>query len=676
MSQRDVSQGGGSLFLDPGQDGMLHRATLRAAGFSEADVRLSPVIGIANSASEMNPCNAGLHALAAAVKEGVREAGGLPIEFPTISVSEPFTRPTSLFLRNLMSMDTEEMIRTSPTDGVVLLAGCDKTVPAQLMGAISAGKPAVMVVAGPRPVSCFGGNDSFTADDIWPICEARRIGRVSDEDWHEVEGRLSIDVGTCNVMGTATTMAAIAETLGFALPGSTLPGAVSSERLEQARAAGRQAVATVKAAIRPEELVTMQSLENAFRVVCALGGSTNAVIHLEAIAGRAGLTIGHERFEEWSSTTPYLANVRPGGTMLLSDLEDAGGVPAIISRLAQSLNLDARAGTGETWGSELARRTFPEHPAIASLEAPLSSRGSLVMLHGNLAPRGAVFKAAGAHDDRLRKHRGPAIVFDGIQELNERIDDPDLDVDENSVLVLRGLGVLGAPGMPEVGHIPIPAKLHARGVRDMVRVSDARMSGTATGSVVLHVTPEAAAGGPLGILRTGDEIELDVEAGTLRHFLSDDTIARRRPFENANTPARGLSWLHQQQVLQPDGGCDYDFLRAVPRGLKDDALGRTRQLREYTIADGRMDEFEKLWRERVLPVRRMFGFTTEWSAPDHDGSRFVWMLSTAGDEAAFLRAERSYNDSSERAEVFAQLPSDLVIGVNARIAMDFELDRS
>lgn len=563
MSQRDLNKGAGALFRDEGQDGLLHRAFLRGEGFTEEEVRRSPVIGIANSASELNPCNAGLNELAELVKEGIREAGGLPLEFPTISISEPFTRPTSLYLRNLMSMDVEEMIGATPIDGVVLLGGCDKTIPAQIMGALSANKPAVLLAAGPRPVSCFKKNKEFTVDDVWPLCEDRRVGAVSDEDWLALEGKVNVGVGTCNVMGTATTMAAIAEMLGFALPGSTLPAANSPERAELARATGRQIVQSVAAELLPADLVTNESLENAFRIVSALGGSTNAVIHLEAIAGRAGLRIGPERFESWSASTPYVANVRPSGQRLLADLDDAGGVPAIVQRIGETIHGSSVTANGNTWDQVLADQEFPVNDAIAPAGEPLSERGALVMLRGNLAPRGAVLKAAGVHDPKLKAHRGRAVVFDGLDDLNTRIDDPDLDVDQDSVLVLRGMGVLGAPGMPEVGHIPIPAKLHRAGIRDMVRLSDARMSGTSTGTVVVHITPEAAAGGPLGILATGDEIELDAAAGTLRHFLSEEEISSRVPFAAPPIPTRGMGWLHQRHALQADDGCDFDFLRAT-----------------------------------------------------------------------------------------------------------------
>ncbi len=561
MSQRGVRQLGGALFRDPGQDGLLHRAFLRGEGFGEDDVRRSPVIGIANSASELNPCNAGLADLAGDVKDGIRAAGGLPLEFPTISISEPFTRPTSLYLRNLMSIDVEEMLSTAPVDGVVLLGGCDKTVPAQLMGAISAGKPAVQLVAGPRTISSFRDKATFTIDDIWAVCEQRRLGAVDDDTWREVEGRVNVSVGTCNVMGTATTMGAVAEMLGFATPGSTLAPAVSHERRRLAHAAGRQAVESTRTGRRPRDLVSMSSLENAFRIVCALGGSTNAVIHLQAIAGRAGITLPWDLLAQWSASTPYVANVRPGGPHLLSDLAAAGGIPAVAHRIRDLLHDDVLAVDGRTWGQVLDGQRFTQHAAISAPEGASSSDPALVLLHGNLAPRGAIFKTAGSHDPRLRRHRGRAVVFDGIDDLNARIDDPALDVDPDSVLVLRGMGVLGAPGMPEVGSIPIPARLRRQGVRDMLRVSDARMSGTSTGSIVLHVTPEAAAGGPLGRLCSGDEIELDVDAGTIRHLVSDDALQRRAAYITSNAPARGFAWLHQQHVLQADGGCDFDFLR-------------------------------------------------------------------------------------------------------------------
>lgn len=579
MSQRGITGAGGNLFDDPGQDGLMHRAFLRGAGLSADEVRQRPVIGVANSASELNPCNLGLHSLVQEVKRGVRAAGGLPLEFPTISISEPFTRPTSLYLRNLMSMDVEEMISVSPIDGVVLLGGCDKTVPAQIMGAVSANKPAVMVTAGPRPLSCHGGNTSLTVDDAWSFCDQRRIGKVNDNEWLEFEGNLNADVGTCNVMGTASSMASLAEVLGFALPGSALPDSTSSRRREIAYKTGLEAVAAVKRAQNPRQLVTLESLENAFRTITALGGSTNSVIHLEAIAGRAGLQIGWQRLQDWSRTTPYLANVRPGGAHTLPMLDTSGGVPAVMRRIHDLLNLETPTMGGDSWGEELCRTPIAPSPAITERDSPLAERGPLVMLQGNLAPSGAVLKTAGTSDPEHFTHRGRVVVFDGLDDLNARIDDPSLDVDADSILVLRGLGAVGAPGMPEVGHIPIPAKLRRQGLSDMVRISDARMSGTSTGTVVLHVSPEAAVGGPLSRLQDGDEVLLDAENGRLEHFVDGTVFAARTPYPPVDLPPRGFALLHANHVLQPEFGCDFDFLR-------DPSAPETRPSRQVTLDQG------------------------------------------------------------------------------------------
>ncbi len=558
MSQRGIASAGSALFRDDGQDGLMHRAFLRGTGHSAQDVRRYPVIGIANSASDLSPCNAGLAHLVDDVKQGVREAGGLPLAFPTISISEPFTRPTSLYLRNLMSMDIEEMISTAPIDGVVLLGGCDKTVPAQIMGAVSANKPAVMLVAGPRPVSCHRDNPELTVDDAWPLCDARRAGTVDDDEWGELEANLNTGVGTCNVLGTAASMAAVAEVLGFALPGSSFQDATSPSRTEIARATGQAAVAAARDGRTPRERITLAALENAFRTVTALGGSTNTVIHLEAIAGRAGHRIGIDRFDDWSRTTAYLANVRPGGTHTLPALAAIGGVPRVMHEIRADLHLAERTALGTTWARALdgVATTDPGDVLFARPEP-----GSLRVLRGNLAPAGALVKLAGVRSDVLLRHRGRVIVFDGIEDLNARIDDPGLDVDASSILVLRGLGPVGAPGMPEVGHLPIPAKLHRAGVTDMVRISDARMSGTSTGMVVLHVAPEAAVGGPLAYLRDGDEVEIDVAAGTLRHLVDEDELLARTPVPVRSGPARGFGRLHADHVLQADEGCDFDFLQ-------------------------------------------------------------------------------------------------------------------
>lgn len=559
MSQRDIARSDGSLFGDQGADGFLHRAFLRGGGFDEEDVHRRPVIGICTSWSELSPCNAGLRDVATEVKKGIAKAGGIGLEFPTISLSEPFIRPTSMLLRNLMSMDVEEMVASSPIDGVVLLGGCDKTVPAQLMGAISAGKPAIAVTAGPRPVSCWQGA-ALTIDEVWPLIDERRLGRLGDDSWLELEGKLNIGVGTCNVMGTAITMAAIAEVLGFALPGSSLHPARSAAHSDAAVRAGVAIVDSVRRQVVPSSLLTEQSLENAVRLVCGLGGSTNALIHLEAIAGRAGLHIGIDRMREWARTTPLLTDVRPSGALLVSDLQKAGGIPAVVRELGSLFHADSPTAEGPTWDTIRSRTEAVEGPALRTAAAsPVGE--AIAVVSGNLAPGGAVVKPV---PGGLRRTRGRAVVFEGVADLNRRIDDDQLEVDANSVLVLRGVGTRGAPGIPEVGHIPIPARLAREGVVDMLRVTDARMSGTATGTVVLHVTPESAVGGPLSLVRDGDVIELDIAEGTISLLVPEAELAQRSRARPVEGPRRGYGWLYNNHVLQPDQGCDFDFLRAVP----------------------------------------------------------------------------------------------------------------
>ena len=566
MSQHSVRRQTGAAFRDDGPDGLIARAFLRGAGWSAEMVRRGPVIGIATSWSELNPCNAGLRELAAGVKRGVLVAGGLPLEFPTISIAEPFVRPSSLYLRNLMAMDVEEMVLASPVDGVVLLGGCDKTIPAQLMGAFSAGKPALALAAGPRPVSRWKGRP-LTVDDLWPQIDARRAGTMPDADWAALEACLNCGTGTCNVMGTAITMAAIAESLGMALPGTTLLPAASAARLAAAEATGRRAVELALSGRCPGDVVTMDALENAFRVVCGVGGSTNALIHLEALAGRLGYRLGVERLRGWSESTPQVADVRPTGKYLLEDLEEAGGIPAVMRELAPVLHLGATAGDGRPWADVITSLTGDTgHDVLRSLSSPAAPLGALVLLRGTLAPAGAVLKRTGA-DPRLSRHRGPAVVFEGVDDLHARIDDPALEVSPDSVLVLRGMGPVGGPGMPEVGHLPIPARLRRAGVADMVRVSDARMSGTATGTVVLHVSPEAAVGGPLSVVRDGDLIDLDVATGRVDLLVSSDEIGRRGPSPDRRPQVRrGYAALHQAHVLQAEQGCDFDFLLPDPHG--------------------------------------------------------------------------------------------------------------
>jgi dihydroxy-acid dehydratase len=561
MSQEHIHRLDGRIFGDPGADGMVHRAFLRAEGYTAEQVRRHPIVGICTSWSELNPCNSGFRDLAAAVKRGVEAAGGLALEFPTISVSEPFSRPSSMYLRNLLAMDVEETILASPIDGVVLLGGCDKTVPAVLMGAISAGMPAVLVTAGPRPVACWKGEPT-TVEAQWDIIDQRRVGALSDEDWAEFEGVIHAGAGTCNVMGTATTMAAIGELLGFALPGSALAPAAAPERQSIAEESGRLIVDVVSRRVAPRSRVTMESLENAVRVTCALGGSTNALIHLEAIAGRAGLRIGHERLREWSRSTPFITDVKPNGRAMLSDLDAAGGIPAVAARIRHLLHEDSATADGRTWGEVLdgVAPTTGEGGPIADAARPLTPDGGICMLRGSLAPGGAVMKIAGAASGK-RRHRGRAIVFDGVADMWAKIDRDDLDVDADSVLVLRGVGVKGGPGIPEVGHVPIPAKLLRLGITDMLRVTDARMSGTSSGSVVLHVSPEAAVGGPLAYVLDGDEIELDTQAGRLDLLVPAHELAARAPVTvGVVPPRRGWGSLYAGHALQPDEGCDFDFL--------------------------------------------------------------------------------------------------------------------
>lgn len=557
MSQERTTRGAGELFDGPSMDAFIHRTFMRGRGLSAEQVRKRPVVGICSSWSELNPCNAGLDKIAEAVKHGVLAAGGMPLIFPTISISEPFSRPSSLLLRNLMAMDVEQMIVSSPIDAVVLLGGCDKTVPAQLMGAISAGKPALMVTAGPRPTGCWE-EAPLTVDDLWPMADRRRQGLVGDDEWLSLEGRFNTGVGTCNVMGTAITMAAVAEVLGFSLPGSSLAVATGAERVAIAERTGRCIVDAFRVGRSPGDLLTQASLENAVRMVCAVSGSTNALVHLAALAGRRGIALPAALLRSWTVSTPVLADVRPAGRHLLSELERGGGVPAIMRELAGLAHLDCLAGNGRPWRDTL-EEPGDRSESIRSLRDPLQPVGAIAVLSGSLAPDGAVIKRSAASAALLR-HTGPALVFDGVDDLQARIDDPDLPVTPNTVLVLRGVGPRGGPGMPEVGHLPLPRRMLAAGVTDMVRISDARMSGTATGTVVLHVAPEAAVGGPLGLVRDGDPIRLDVDAGTLDLLVEPTELGRRPPMPPPTAPPRGYEWLHWKHVTQAPLGCDFDFL--------------------------------------------------------------------------------------------------------------------
>ncbi|HME93539.1 MAG TPA: IlvD/Edd family dehydratase [Methylomirabilota bacterium] len=544
-------------------DGFMHRAYLKAEGFSEAVFDGRPVVGICNSWSELNNCNAHLRQVAEAVKRGVWSAGGFPLEFPVISLGEILMKPTTMLFRNLMAIDVEECIRAYPLDSVVLLAACDKTTPAMLMGAASADVPAIMVTGGPMLKGMWCNQELGSGTDARKMWAQRRAGELPDEAWAEIEACLSRSAGHCMVMGTASTMAAMAETLGLALPGNAAIPAPDSRRLALAELSGRRAVEIALArGPKPSEILTAAAFDNAIRADMALGGSTNAIVHLVAIAGRAGIPLPLRRFDDLSRTTPLLANVRPSGKHLMEDFYYAGGVPAVLRELLPMLDGTARNVNGRSLAENVADAPCHDRDIIRPLSLPLQPEGGTVILFGNLCPGGAVLKqsAASAH---LMVHRGRAVVFEDHRDLERRIDDPALPIDETSVLVLKQAGPKGGPGMPEWGAAPVPARLLKAGVKDMVRISDARMSGTSYGTVVLHVTPESAVGGPLALVQSGDEIELNVPERRLTLRVSDEEIARRRGAWSPRPDGVTSGYLRMflDHVLQADEGVDFDFLR-------------------------------------------------------------------------------------------------------------------
>jgi L-arabonate dehydrase len=542
--------------------GLAHRSSLRAQGFSTRVFEDRPVIGICNSWSELNHCSVHLRPMAQAVKRGVWAAGGFPLEFPTISLGELLMKPTTMLYRNLMSMDVEESIRAHPLDGVVLLGNCDKTVPAQLMGAISADVPAIMVTAGPQLRGVWRGQEIGSGTAMRKYWDEYRSGGIGPEEWGEIEGCLVRSAGTCGVMGTASTMAALCEAMGIALPGSADIPAVDSRRMALAEESGYRIVALAREDIRPAQIITEKALENAIRVNLAIGGSTNAIIHLIAIAGRLGLPLTLAKFDDFSRTTPLLVNVQPSGSYLMEDLFYAGGVRALMKEILALLHRDAMTVSGKTVSENVAPAVCHNRDVIRSMDNPLKPDGGTVVLRGNLAPSGAVIKQSAA-SSHLLKHRGRAVVFEGYDDLLQRINDPQLEVDASSILVLKGAGPKGGPGMPEWGDLPIPEKLLKAGVKDMVRLSDARMSGTSFGSVVLHIAPEAAIGGPLAIVENGDEIALDVANRRLELIVSEPEIKRRMASWRPPTPhfERGYGKMYLDHILQADQGCDFDFLR-------------------------------------------------------------------------------------------------------------------
>ena len=547
---------------DPAFSLYLRRSFAKSMGYS-SEMLARPVVGIADSKSGFNNCHRHFPELIEAVKRGVLAAGGLPIEFPTVSLGEVFLSPTSMMFRNLMSIDVEEMIRAQPMDAVVLLGGCDKTVPAQLMGAVSADLPAVQLIAGPMMPTSFHGERLGACTDCRRFWALHRAGKVDEAGIDEVEGNLATTAGTCAVMGTASTMASIAEALGMALPGTAAIPAVHADRLRAAEASGARAAELAKKALRPSQIITERSVENALRVLLAIGGSTNAIIHLTAIAGRAGVKVDLRRLNELSDTTPVLVDLKPTGQHYMSDLYAAGGLGAVLRELMPLLNLDCMTVAGITLGERLEREPqWVDRAVVKPMSEPLSKVGGLVALFGSLAPNGAILKRSAA-DPKLFEREGRAVVFSSLDDLAARIDDAALDVAADDFLVLQNAGPKSGYAMPEAGYLPIPAKLARAGVKDMVRISDARMSGTAYGTIVLHVSPEAAAGGPLALVKNGDRIRISVRERKIDLLVPADELMRRKsawkpPVE---TPRRGYAQLYMQHVLQAEHGCDFDFLR-------------------------------------------------------------------------------------------------------------------
>jgi len=541
----------------------LRRSFAQSMGYSREFLR-KPVVGIAYTSSGFNNCHRHFPEMLEAVKRGVLASGALPIEFPTISLGEVFLSPTSMKFRNLMAMDTEEMVRGQPMDAVVLMGGCDKTMPAQLMGAVSAGRPSVMLVAGPMMTGRYHGERLGACTDCRRFWALHRAGNVDATEISEIESRLAVTAGTCAVMGTASTMACLVEALGMVLPGTAAIPAVHADRLRAAEATGAAAVRLIGSKLTPDTIVNKKSIENALRVLLAIGGSTNAVIHLAAIAGRAGLNLSLQRLNELSDTTPVLVNLKPVGNGYMEDFFAGGGIGALLRELKDLLHLDCMTVTGETLGERLSadEASWIDRSIIAERNKPLEPQGGLVALFGNLAPRGAILKRSAA-DSRLFEHEGRAVAFSSLEDMAAHIDDPNLDVAPDDILVLQNAGPHSSAAMPEAGYLPIPKKLAVKGVRDMVRVSDARMSGTAFGTIVLHVTPDAASGGPLGLVRNGDRIRLSVKARSITLLVDDAELQRRAQAAApaADMPSRGYARLYAQEILGADEGCDFAFLK-------------------------------------------------------------------------------------------------------------------
>ncbi len=541
-----------------------HRSRTKQMGYAPVDWAGKPVVGILNTWSDINPCHQHFRIRADEVKRGVWQAGGFPLEIPALALPENFMKPTTMLYRNLLAMEVEEIARSLPLDGLVLMGGCDKTTPATIMGAISVDLPSIFMPAGPMLRGHAGGKVLGSGSDSWKYWAELRAGTITEADWQEVEDGIARSWGTCMTMGTASTMTSAAEALGLALPGSSSIPAADSNHARMATACGRRIVELVWQDAKPSRLLDARSFENAARTVLALGGSTNAVVHLVAMARRAGIAFSLDQFDALSRETPLLADIRPSGRYLMEDFYYAGGLRALLVRLGERLHLDAPTVAGVTLGEAIEGARVFNDEVIRPLNNPVQPDGGIAVLRGNLAPDGAVIKHSAA-DPRLLRHTGPAIVFEDYADMAARIDDPALEVTADSVMVLRGAGPIGGPGMPEWGMLPIPKKLLQQGVRDMVRISDARMSGTSYGTCVLHVSPESAVGGPLALARTGDAITLDVAARALSLNVPEDELARRRARWVAPPPhyARGYGRLNAEQMTQAHEGCDW---RVLERG--------------------------------------------------------------------------------------------------------------
>jgi dihydroxy-acid dehydratase len=548
-------------FQGPEYYNFARRAWLRSEGFNRDIYDGKPVIGICNSWSELNNCNVHLKQVAEAVKRGVWAAGGVPLEFPTISLGEMLMKPTAMLYRNLMAMDVEESIRANPLDGVVLLCGCDKTTPAQLMGAASVDIPAIVVPGGPMLAGTWRDRKLGSGTDGRKLFDMFRSGRLSEEEWSEIEGSIARTSGHCTVMGTASTMTSLAEALGMTLPGCANIPAPDSRRLAIAEESGRRVVAMVEEQLRPSRIMTRDAFENAIAVLMALGGSTNAVVHLPAMAGRLGIHLALDDFDRISRRTPWIVNVKPSGEHLMEDLFDAGGVPAVMREILPLLHRECVTVTGRSILENISDAQCIRRDVVKTVDAPLAAEGGIAVLYGNIAPDGAVIKQTAASPELLQ-HRGRAYVFETRDKMLAEIDRDDLPVDAKTILVMKNCGPKGGPGFPEWGQIPLPKKLLNSGLRDMVRISDARMSGTSFGTVVLHVAPESAVGGPLAAVRTGDEIELDVAARRIHLRVADEEIGRRVAEFVRPAPAyeRGYGRLFLDHVTQANLGCDFDFL--------------------------------------------------------------------------------------------------------------------